>query len=222
MSFPAAFARCVDRDPDGPALICDGESVSRGALERRADRLARAFAEHGVGEGDRVAIALPNSVAFVEATLATRKLGAVPTPLSPRLPERERSALLELAGPALVLGVPPDEACPARRLPLDFQPSPALSDERLPERTAPAGQAIGSGGSTGRPKLIVDAKPAAFDPESDHYGIGPGVAVLIPGPLFHTGPLMSRFDPEQALALIARHRVAWVNFVPTMLHRIWR
>jgi bile acid-coenzyme A ligase len=55
--------------------------------------------------------------------------------------------------------------------------------------------------------------------------------------MYHSGPflnchwtlmvggfaaLMSRFDAEQALALIERHRIAFVNFVPTMMHRIWR
>jgi len=30
-----------------------------------------------------------------------------------------------------------------------------------------------------------------------------------------------KFDAEQALRLIAAHRVQWVNFVPTMMHRIW-
>jgi bile acid-coenzyme A ligase len=34
--------------------------------------------------------------------------------------------------------------------------------------------------------------------------------------------LMTRFDAEQSLALIDRHRVDWVLFVPTMMQRIWR
>jgi bile acid-coenzyme A ligase len=34
--------------------------------------------------------------------------------------------------------------------------------------------------------------------------------------------LMTRFDPEQTLALIEEHRIAFVNLVPTMLQRIWR
>jgi bile acid-coenzyme A ligase len=60
---------------------------------------------------------------------------------------------------------------------------------------------------------------------------------LVPGPLYHAGPfitswnqllgggtvvLMTRFDAEQALALIERFRVDWVLFVPTMMQRIWR
>jgi len=33
---------------------------------------------------------------------------------------------------------------------------------------------------------------------------------------------MSRFDPERLLQLIDRHRVEWVNLVPTLMNRIAR
>jgi bile acid-coenzyme A ligase len=60
---------------------------------------------------------------------------------------------------------------------------------------------------------------------------------LNPGPLYHNAPFrftigalnrgnsiisMPKFDAEEALALIARHRVAWAMMVPTMMSRIWR
>ena len=32
---------------------------------------------------------------------------------------------------------------------------------------------------------------------------------------------MVKFDAEETLRLIARHRVQWVSLVPTMMHRIW-
>jgi bile acid-coenzyme A ligase len=237
LSFPAAFARHVASDPDALAVVCEGRAVTRADFDRRSNRLARAFAACGVGLGDLVCIALPNSVAFLEAAWAAWKLGAVPQPLSARLPVAERDALTLLADPRLVIGVPEGSLGDRAYLPEGFEPAASLSDAPLPDRTAPHGQAIASGGSTGRPKLIVDANPARFDPDSAHYGIDAGAVVLVPGPLFHTGPflnareallrgasvvLMTRFDAEEFLRLIARHRVAWVNVVPTMLHRIWR
>jgi bile acid-coenzyme A ligase len=94
-----------------------------------------------------------------------------------------------------------------------------------------------SGGSTGRPKVIVDLAPAEVDPEAPENGMCAGGATLVPGPLYHAGPfmtawsqllaggrviLMARFDAERALALIELHRVDWVLFVPTMMQRIWR
>jgi bile acid-coenzyme A ligase len=237
LSFPAAFGRHVASDPDAIAVVCEGRTLSRADFDRRTNRLARAFAEQGVRGGDLVCIALPNGIAFLEATWAAWKLGAVPQPLSARLPDAERDALILLGNARLVVGVPegrhPGRAC----LPEGFEPARSLSDAPLPEQIAPHGQAIASGGSTGRPKLIVDANPARFDPGSAHYGIDAGAVVLVPGPLHHTGPflnareallrdasvvLMTRFDAEVFLRLVARHHVAWVNVVPTMLHRIWQ
>jgi bile acid-coenzyme A ligase len=237
LSFPAAFARNAAADPHATAVVCGAQRVTRGELDRRTNRLARAFGDRGVGEGDLVCIALPNGIPFLEATFAAWKLGAVPQPLSARLPAAERDALVELASPRLVIGVPAGAYAGRACLPEGFEPDASLSDAPLPDRTSPHGQAIASGGSTGRPKLIVDANPALFDPESAHYGIDAGSVVLVPGPLFHTGPflnareallrggqvvLMPRFDPTEFLELVARHRVAWVNVVPTMLHRIWQ
>ena len=237
LSYPEAFRRLVREDPDAVAVVCDGVQASRAELESGSNRRARAWAALGVGEGDLVAIALPNGVPFLECALAAWKLGAVPVPLSSRLPEREQREIVELAGPRLVVGAPDGRYPDLATEPDGSPPASDLLDEPLEDRISPHCQAIASGGSTGRPKLIVDANPASFDTDAAHYGLEEGGAVLIPGPLFHTGPflntresllrgglvvLMSRFDPEQALRLIESHAVQWVNMVPTMLHRIWR
>jgi bile acid-coenzyme A ligase len=145
------------------------------------------------------------------------------------MPEAERAAILERARPAVVV----DEASlPALRAEAERAPADAL-----PDATSPSRQALASGGSTGQPKLIVDALPAEIDPTQPFYGNEPGTTVLVPGPLYHaagfvntsttlllggTVVLMPRFDAAESLRLIERHRVAWVSFVPTMLQRIWR
>ena len=98
------FTDLADEDPNRPSVTCDGSTASRLDLERRANRLARAYAELGVKAGDFVTIGLPNSIEFYEATVATWKLGAVPQPVSARLPARERQAIVDLAGPAIVVG----------------------------------------------------------------------------------------------------------------------
>ena len=94
-----------------------------------------------------------------------------------------------------------------------------------------------SGGSTGVPKVIVDHRPAMFDPDRPVLGIPKDGVVLNPGPLYHNAPFsvsfnglirgcaivgMRRFDAQEALRLIERHRVQVANFVPTMMHRMWR
>ena len=162
----------------------------------------------------------------------------MPQPLSARLPAAERDALVALANPRLVFGVAEGTYAGRACLPEGFEADAALSDAPLPDRVSPHGQAIASGGSTGRPKLIVDANPAKLRPRIGALRQSRrATSCLVPGPLFHTGPflnareallrgasvvLMARFDAQQFLELVARHRVAWVNVVPTMLHRIWQ
>jgi bile acid-coenzyme A ligase len=229
LSYPAAFAALVREAPAQPAVVWEGRTFTRGALDRRSTRLARAYAERGVVAGDRVAIALPNSVEFLEAALAVWKLGAVPTPVSSRAPLAELREILALAEPKLVIG--------AEGLPSGFEPPADTSDAPLPDLMSPHSQAITSGGSTGRPKLIVDLTPALVDPTAAENGMQLRGTTLVPGPLYHAGPfivswqcllsggtlvLMSRFDPEECLRLVEAHRVDWALFVPTMMQRIWK
>ena len=90
--------------PDEPAVTCDGLTITRAELDRSTNRLARAYAERGVGVGDYVTMVLPNSIEWVQAAVACWKLGAVPQPLSARLPDAELQGLLELRPPALLVG----------------------------------------------------------------------------------------------------------------------
>ena len=49
----------------------------------------------------------PNCVEFLAAMIASWKVGATPTPVSSRLPKRELDGIIELAAPALIVGVDP-------------------------------------------------------------------------------------------------------------------
>ena len=87
LSLGRVVTALAEADPDRPALTgweADGSvrTVTRAELDRRTNRIARAWAAMGVDEGDYVTIALPNSVGFFEAAVAAWKLGAVPQPLS--------------------------------------------------------------------------------------------------------------------------------------------
>src|SRR5690242_2940945 len=76
--------------PDAPAITCGDESVTRGELDRRSNRLARAYLAQGVTKDSLVTIGLPNGVEFLAAAIAVWKCGATPQPISARLPVRER------------------------------------------------------------------------------------------------------------------------------------
>lgn len=236
-SYGRAMAWLAERDAQGVALVHDERRVTRAGLERRANRLARAYAGRGVREGDLVTLALANGCEFFEACLAIWKLGATPQPISARLPELERRAIVELAQPRLVVGVEPGEYGDRPQVAAGFEPDASHSDAPLPDLLPRNVRAMTSGGSTGRPKLIIDLSPAQCDPEIAENGMQPGGTTLVPGPLHHAGPfitawqqllcggtvvIMARFEARLALELIERHRVDWVLFVPTMMQRIWR
>lgn len=218
--------------PDEPAVTCDGETITRAELDRSTNRLARAYAERGVGVGDYVTMVLPNSVEWIQAAVACWKLGAVPQPLSARLPAAELRGLLELRPPALLVGQDYPEI---PSVPINFMPDPTLSDAGLPEAVSPVWKAMGSGGSTGRPKLIESGGDSRI-PAAIGYPLGAqeGDTSLLPVPLSHnTGftaatiallmrhhlVLMSRFDPHEFLRLITDHRVTFLTTVPTIMQR---
>jgi bile acid-coenzyme A ligase len=236
LSYGRALSRNAERRADAIALVHEGRSTTHGELDRRSNQLARAFAKAGVGEGDFVTIGLPNGAAFVEALFACWKLGATPQPISPKLPRAERDAILDLVDPRLVVGVDAVEHPERTTLPPRFEAS-SEDATPLPDRVSRYRMAICSGGSTGRPKVIVDHIRAESDPDAPFHGLGGGSSILVPGPLHHSGPLincmtvllgggkvvlMSHFDAKGALELIQEHRLQLAIFVPTMLLRIWK
>lgn len=228
----------ADERPDAAAITCGDESVTRAELESRSNRLARAYQDLGVGFGDFVTIGLPNSIEFYLAAIASWKIGAVPAPVSHRLPPAERQAIIDLADSALVLGAEPGSHDGRICLPAGFVPDESCTDDPLPEVVSPAAKAPTSGGSTGRPKLIVAGTPAEGAPAAGAmFGMAPDDVHLVPGPLYHNAPfglstnglllghhlvVLPKFDARAALEAIDRHRVTWVNLVPTMMSRMLR
>src|SRR3954463_13279807 len=238
VSYAEHLTNLAIADPHRPAITCGDESVTRSQFDASANRLARDFARRGVATGDMVTIALPNSVAWFVAVAACWKLGAIPQPVSSRLPARELDAIVELADPTVVVGAEPgtfpDRVC----LPTGYDPPPEIDGSPLPDAVSPAWKAPTSGGSTGRPKLIVSGDPALVDPElPSPLLFAPDGAFVMPGPLYHNGPIvwscgallhgnhvvvLPRFDAEGTLAAIDEYGAQVVYLVPTMMKRIIR
>ncbi|WP_370248218.1 AMP-binding protein [Nocardioides sp.] len=70
------FAALALRAPTAVGLIDERGALTFADLHRRSNALARALRAAGVGEGDAVAIMCRNHRGFVDATIATSKLGA--------------------------------------------------------------------------------------------------------------------------------------------------
>jgi bile acid-coenzyme A ligase len=237
-SYARRFTDLAAADPDRVLITCGDEWVTRAGFESSANRLARDLQVRGVGLGDMVTIALPNSIAWFVTAAACWKLGAIPQPVSYRLPAAELEAIVELADSRVVVGVEPGTLAERQCLPRGHVPHPSIEDGPLPDVTSPAWKAPTSGGSTGRPKLIVSGDPASLDPDArPTLGVDPDGCLLMPGPLYHNGPVvwsctallagahlvvLPRFDAEATLAAIEEHAVDVVYLVPTMMKRIWR
>ncbi len=63
-------------------IITDDRSIDGAELAARVEAAAGAFAARGVGRGDCVALLLRNDIAFLEASLACRRLGAYCVPVN--------------------------------------------------------------------------------------------------------------------------------------------
>jgi fatty-acyl-CoA synthase len=214
-------------------------------LHERATRLAHALAGLGVARGDRVAYLGPNHPTFLEALFATGQLGAVFVPLNWRLAAPELAYILSDSG-ADVLLVAPSLASTVDALPVrtTIVLGEAYEAALAGSPTEPLDVFVVldepclilyTSGTTGRPKgavlthanitwncvnLLLDV-----DLSGDEV-------TLVAAPMFHVAALnqtvlptllkggrvvlVSAFDPDQALTLVARHRVTYLFGVPTM------
>jgi bile acid-coenzyme A ligase len=225
------------RTPTRPAVTYNDVTVTFAELDASSNQKARQLAGLGVNEGDVVTLAVPNGLEFFETVFAVWKLGATPNNVSSKLPAAELRAIVELAKPRLIIGEENARVKGWDFLAVGDRPSKDLSSAPLPSRISPRWKIQTSGGSTGLPKLIVDRNPGVFNPGAVPMGQASGDTMLNPGPMYHNAPFaiscqtlfagghvveMGKFDPLRALELIDRYKVNWVNFVPTMMSRIWR
>jgi bile acid-coenzyme A ligase len=222
---------------DDPALTVDEHTLTFRELDLMTERAGHALLRLGVRVGDRVTLALPNSVEFIVAAIAILKVGASIAPVSHRLPLIERQAIIDLARPSLVIGVDPAEH-PGQRCVRQLEIGAGEDVARLPTAVSDTWKVTTSGGTSGRPKLIITTTPALVDLEAKpDYLLPKRGVVLIPGPLYHTAPftqsllalfhgthviIESRFDAQLTMELLERHKVNFVLLVPTMMNRIWK
>jgi bile acid-coenzyme A ligase len=209
------------------------QTITWRELDVRSNQMARALAQRGLGVGDPLAVCLRNSLEHLLAGFAGWKVGATVVPVRWDLPEWERTRLLAVLQPAVVIDA--DHLDP-------IHDSRSASDAPLPEVISPHGWGVCSSGSTGTPKVIVQKDPALFMPSTSFtssvvasYGpMSPSQLVLCPAPLYHTNGftafrnlltgdpivLMERFNAPLALDLIERHRISGFIAATPMLQRL--
>lgn len=154
------------------ALACGAQSMTYGALREAVSRAASVWKKHGLAPGDRVAVKLPDGMAWVQAFLGALWAGGVGVAVNPRIPEEEwRFIVREGAFRFIVADVQGGDAAPAARERLvtldDWARAtraaapiePAAMDEESPAFWTH------SSGSSGRPKAVVHAHRFALHVE---------------------------------------------------------
>lgn len=147
------------------ALIHEGESLTYGELNSRANRLARQLREHGVGPDRLVGIYLERSAAMVVGLLAILKAGGAYVPLDPMYPVERLAHMLEDAAPCVLLTqeklraqLPPCNA-PVIAVDsvaaIDQLDAANLDSEAIGLTPQHLAYVIYTSGSTGRPKGVM-------------------------------------------------------------------
>ncbi|MCP4667366.1 MAG: AMP-binding protein, partial [Deltaproteobacteria bacterium] len=80
--------------PHKEAVVDGGRRLTYAQLNRRVNRLARALQDAGLKIGDRMGVLSYNCLEFVEAIMATAKLGVMLVPLNWRLTPTELAFIL--------------------------------------------------------------------------------------------------------------------------------
>ncbi|HFT8449689.1 TPA: non-ribosomal peptide synthase/polyketide synthase [Pseudomonas aeruginosa] len=239
------FEEQVERTTTAPALAFGEERLDYAELNRRANRLAHALIERGVGADRLVGVAMERSIEMVVALMAILKAGGAYVPVDPEYPEERQAYMLEDSGVQLLLSqshLKLPLAQGVQRIDLDQadawlenhaenNPGVELNGENL-------AYVIYTSGSTGKPKGAGNRHSALSNRlcwMQQAYGLGVGDTVLQKTPFsFDVSvweffwPLMSgarlvvaapgdHRDPAKLVALINREGVDTLHFVPSML-----
>jgi acyl-CoA synthetase (AMP-forming)/AMP-acid ligase II len=89
--------------PDSVALIVDDEATTYAEFGDRCRRVARVLQELGVGQGDRVAILVPNSKEWFEGVHGAGRIGAVAVPVNVHFKADEVSHVVRDSGAVAVI-----------------------------------------------------------------------------------------------------------------------
>src|SRR5579871_1512586 len=95
--------RAVDAHGDREAFVDGTTRLTFGAWDAAADAVAAWLGDHGVGRGDVVALVLGACADFAVCYQAAMRLGAVTSPLNPRLGAREMESIFARTSPRVTI-----------------------------------------------------------------------------------------------------------------------
>jgi amino acid adenylation domain-containing protein len=102
-SLHALFEAQVERTPHAVAVTFEGQALTYGELNARANRLAHFLAERGVGPDVRVGLSVERSLEMMVGLLGVLKAGGAYVALDPSYPEDRLRYMLADSGPVVLL-----------------------------------------------------------------------------------------------------------------------
>lgn len=217
-------------------------------LGARADSLAAALGEAGVGKGDRVLLFSPNLPHWTAAFFAALSRGAAVVPLNPQSPPEQLNRIMRACEPKALLKFSrlAWAAAPLPAIDIDLEiPGPA---GRVPEapaeiRESDMAEIIYTSGTTGEPKGVVLthgnilsnlealAELLPITPRDHVFSIVPlfhvyGQLAGMFYPLYHGAPaayvqsLSSRAILETLSSVPVTHMIAVPEFLKTVMDRL--
>lgn len=192
--------------PEQVALRVGDTTRTYAELDDRARRLAHVLAGLGVRRGDRVAVMVPNSIEFFEATHAAGRLGAVVVPVNIHFKADEAGWIVSDSGATAVVVADhlQDAMSGAPDVPrvvvdetyesiLAAAPDGEVEPDDVIGDAWPTTMAYTSG-TTGRPKGVAIGeddfrrRAATVAAGAQQWGIDASAVHLAVGPLYHAGP----------------------------------
>ncbi len=168
-TLPALAARLARARPDGTAFIDAGRRWSYAEFEAETRRTAAWLAGHGVRKGDRVALWLPNGVAWLALFFGLARLGAVTMSVNTRFRSSELDYVLRRSRAAHLILQPGFRRIDFGEILSGLDPA-ALPDLRSVIVVDPAGAAV-PGRILDRPATLLrpaevgEAPADAADPD---------------------------------------------------------
>lgn len=237
VTLTALITRRMAETPEAEAVVLGDTVLSYAELDRRSAALAGALRSRGAGPGRVVAVALPRSEHLAVALVAILRAGAAYVPLDPEDPPARRDALLLRTGAVVLLaetGTDGTQLTPFA--PGDWpRTGSAPADEVAPHDPA---YVLFTSGSTGEPKGVIVPHRAIVNRllwMQAQYSFGPHDRILqktpttfdvsvwelflpaLCGGTLVFAPPQAHRDPMAIAALIRRHGITAVHFVPSML-----
>ena len=155
--------RQADLTPDAEAIAFQGTSLTFRELDERANRIAQALVERGVGPEVIVGLCLPRSLDLVVGALGIMKAGGAYVPLDPHFPADRIAFIVKDSDARLVLTNNDLAHSPmlagANTLCIEETLTSGASESRLSGRAAPDDlcYVLYTSGSTGMPKGVMVA-----------------------------------------------------------------